>query len=295
VLVPPEAHGRGFSPHDSALVLDGHLRRLACQNARCRGVLGRLARKFLARRGHHELGFARLGDYARERLGLSARELQSLAAVSAGLDGLPSIRGAFASGDLSWSQARLLVGVATPDTERDWLRRARGRTVRALAACIREGAARASDEGDGDDDEPRARFRLRCPTRLVRLWRDVVELARRMAGDHLTLGQAAEAIAAEGLAARPACSEAWPAAASPAEVSPDRDEDRGVFAELDWTPIVDAVPEDVAHLAEDVDDLDPCVLDERMLAVVRAMHRCTGSIGRPAGFSGHSSIAACID
>jgi len=147
VLVPPEAHGRGFSPHDSALVLDGYLRRLACQNARCRGVLGRLARKFLARRGHHELGFARLGDYARERLGLSARELQSLAAVSAGLDGLPSIRGAFASGDLSWSQARLLVGVATPDTERDWLHRARGRTVRALAACIREGAARASDEG----------------------------------------------------------------------------------------------------------------------------------------------------
>src|SRR2546425_13151915 len=67
VLVPPEAYGRGFCPHDAALVLDGWLRRLAAQDARGRTVLGGLARGVLRRRGHHELGFGRLGDYSRER------------------------------------------------------------------------------------------------------------------------------------------------------------------------------------------------------------------------------------
>src|SRR5439155_9389188 len=100
------AHGRGFCPHDAALVLDGWLRRLAAQEARCRMVLGTLARHFLARRGHHELGFARCGDYTRERLGLSARELQSLATVSARLERLPPLRAAFADGVLNWAQVR---------------------------------------------------------------------------------------------------------------------------------------------------------------------------------------------
>src|SRR5262249_50225122 len=134
VLVPPEAHGRGFSHHEAARVLDGYLRRLASQRARCRAVFGRLARYFLGRSGHHELGFARLGDYSRQQLGMSARELQSLAAVSAGLERLSGVRTAFDRGELSWSQVRLLVAVATPDTEADWLMLARGRTVRALVA-----------------------------------------------------------------------------------------------------------------------------------------------------------------
>ena len=64
VLVPPEAYGREFCPHDAALVLDGWLRRLAAQDARGRMVLGRLARAFLRRRGHHDLG-ARTGRAAR--------------------------------------------------------------------------------------------------------------------------------------------------------------------------------------------------------------------------------------
>src|SRR6266446_8418802 len=115
VLVPPEAYGRGFCPHDAALVLDGWLRRLAAQDTRGRMVLGRLARAFLRRRGHHELGFGRLGDYSRERLGLSARELQSLATVSSRLECLPRLRAAFVDGVLSWAQIRLLAAVATPE------------------------------------------------------------------------------------------------------------------------------------------------------------------------------------
>ena len=70
LLVPPDAYGRGFRHDDSALVLDGWLRRLAAQEARGRLVVGRLATTFLRRRGAQRHGFARLHDYARERLGL---------------------------------------------------------------------------------------------------------------------------------------------------------------------------------------------------------------------------------
>src|SRR5438034_869320 len=127
ILVPPDA-SKGFHSHDAALVVDGWLRRLAGQDARCRSVLGRLARAFLCARGQQVLGFARLGDYARERLGMSARELQSLAKVSERLECLPEIRRAYENGELSWAHVRLLIGVATPDTEGAWLAVARGRT-----------------------------------------------------------------------------------------------------------------------------------------------------------------------
>src|SRR5438128_2419796 len=98
--------GRGLRAAECATLLDGWLRRLARQEARARRVLGRLARGFLRRHHHHDLGFARLRDYTRERLGLSARELQSLAHVVEGLARLPAIGDAFDNGEITWSQAR---------------------------------------------------------------------------------------------------------------------------------------------------------------------------------------------
>jgi hypothetical protein len=218
-------------------------------------------------------------DYARERLGMSAREMQSLAAVSTGLERLPEVGAAFERGELSWSQARLLIGVATPDTEVEWLALACGRTVRALAALIRKGG-RSATEDDGEDEEPRARFRLRCSRRLLRLWGHVVELARRMAGSQLSQGEAAEAIAAEGFAARPPCGEPWREGWRDAPGPVDPGESRSVFAELDWAAVAEAIPQDVERLSHGVDDLDAAALDERMGAVVRAMHRIDWQLGR---------------
>src|SRR5436190_19201485 len=86
-----------------ALQLDGFLRRLARQEAVCRRVLGRFARTFLAGSYHHRLGFARLGDYTRERLGLSARQGQDLARGAERLESLPPIPPASAARDPSWT------------------------------------------------------------------------------------------------------------------------------------------------------------------------------------------------
>ncbi len=218
---------------DCAILVDGYLCRLARQEAACRRALGTLAAAFLRRRAHHPLGFARLGDCTRERYGISARALQSMARVATKLEVLPGLSRAFEARALEWTHVRLLVDVATPATEARWIAQARGLTVRALEQRIRAGDGPGSDDPVGDggaehglprpaascagrDDapagastederraiegEPVVRIRLGCPRRLRALWRATVELARRMAGQPLALWEACEAIAAEGLA-----------------------------------------------------------------------------------------------
>src|SRR5882724_5469784 len=128
-LVPPAPQDRrGLDRSLCAELLDPLLRRLARQEALCRRVLGRLARAFLRRRAHQRLGFVRLDDFARERLGLSGRQLQDLARVVERLDALPAVARAFGAGTLSWSRLRLLVAAATPETEAAWLARAQAET-----------------------------------------------------------------------------------------------------------------------------------------------------------------------
>src|SRR5206468_5606996 len=146
LLVPPSPQERRRLDRSlCAELLDPLLRRLARQEALCRRVLGRLARPFLRRRAHQRLGFVRLDDYARERLGLSGRELQDLARVVERLDALPAVARAFGDGALSWSHLRLLVAVATPETETAWLARARAETVRGLDAAIAAARGAAPD------------------------------------------------------------------------------------------------------------------------------------------------------
>jgi len=248
-----------------ALQLDGYLRRLARQEAVCRRVLGRLARTFLAGRSHHRLGFARLGDYTRERLSLSAREVQELARVAERLESLPAIAAAFAAGDLSWTQTRLLATAATPDSEHEWLALARDRTVRALEALVAHPPA-------DPDERHRLRFSLRCPRRVRARWRQAIELARRMAGSELSLAQAAEVIAAEALSAAPA----------PIDDRPPRDappEPIDTPADAGWSPVDVPIPEDVEKLLELGPWGDPFTLDERLRAARRAMQRIDWQMG----------------
>jgi hypothetical protein len=241
----------------AACEIDRWLRVLGRQEALCRSALGRLAAVFLRQRAQHRLGFSRIGDYTRERLGISARELQTAARVVMALATLPRLASAFDAGELSWTQVRILVTVATPATEARWLEVARGRTVRTLEALAAEARAATSapastrgavgdtttgsgmtgtagnDGGsgpgcgvsaavsatDGVDDshmdgEPRVRFHLRCPRRVRRLWHRAIELARRMVGTDGPVWQAAEAVAAEGLAAPQSSGDEWEPAAS---------------------------------------------------------------------------------
>jgi hypothetical protein len=115
-----------------ATQLDRQLR-LACRGeAAVRRELGCAARAFLSRQAYRPLGFVRLGDYARERLGVSARTLQHAAWLATRLDALPAISRAYDRSELSWAQARALCSVAAPADEERWLGLTRGATVETL-------------------------------------------------------------------------------------------------------------------------------------------------------------------
>jgi hypothetical protein len=277
-VVPPELlnpsveERRRADRGEAARLLDGFLRRLAHREALCRRVLGRLAHAFLRRAGHHELGFARLGDYTRERLGVSAREVQDLARVAHRLERLPLTARAFAEGGLPWSHVRLLASVAEPQTELRWLIRAAG-SARDLADHIRERRHVPPDE----ETEPVARFAIRCPRAARAAWLAAVELARRMSGAELAPAAAAEAIAAEALSGAPApeTADSTPAphvAGARHAVDPPED--------LDWDAVEEVLPAAVAELAMGCEHLGSFALDARLREAQRAMQRLDWQTGR---------------
>src|SRR5262245_13378709 len=171
-----------------------------------RRVLAALAERFVAARGFEPLGFARLGDWARERIGLSARQLQDLARTGALLERLPMTEAALSSDALSWSKVRLVARIATAADEWAWIARARTITVRALEHEVRRvdrAALEVATDEDGQPREESAGIRIRCTGHVQAKWSYARQLARRTAGEALPVWQAMEHVAAEMLSAFP--------------------------------------------------------------------------------------------
>ncbi len=92
------------------------------------------------RKVHHVLGYVTIADYAAAEAGLTRDQCMSFLALARRLPMLPGVTVGLESGELSWSQAKLLCRAATPATEHDWIETARGLSVRALAEVIRRTA-----------------------------------------------------------------------------------------------------------------------------------------------------------
>ncbi|MBI3768498.1 MAG: hypothetical protein HY271_08380 [Deltaproteobacteria bacterium] len=173
-----------------------------------RRELGGAAQALLHNHLYRRLGFVRLADYARERLGVSARTVQSAAWVAARLDELSAVSSAFDRSEISWTQARALCAVASSADQVHWLALARSYSVEELERVARAAqkpnvpADPETPEGE-IDGEPAVRIRIACPARVRALWRRALELASRMAGEPLADWRAAEIIAAEGSSGRP--------------------------------------------------------------------------------------------
>ncbi len=222
--------------HSAAIVLDRYLFRMARRESLCRLRLGRLAARLLDTRSYHRLGFARIGDYTLERLGLSARELQSAARVWRRTAQVPALAHAFRTGTLNWTKLRTLCELPDDVDMSHWIALAasiNSRELEAHVAAHKRAAARAAttdqagagagadasagiltgilagaaadtatsptDDDDNDllDGEPRVEVRVRCPAHLRPLWNDVRELASRSAGSELAPWQALELVCAE--------------------------------------------------------------------------------------------------
>jgi hypothetical protein len=193
---------------------EGGLPLLAAARSRAplRLALARIAARLVATRAWERLGFARLADYARERTGLSARQLQDLARTSARVEGLPALEAALLSGRLGWSQARLVARVATREDEERWIGFARRVRVRELEHAVRavdrgslEGGALAASEVDEDGCEPGLKVGviLRCTPAVRGKFNAIRGVARRVAGEKLPVWACMEAVAAEVLSVLP--------------------------------------------------------------------------------------------
>ncbi|HEY1127084.1 MAG TPA: hypothetical protein VGF83_04930 [Actinomycetota bacterium] len=109
---------RGLRHPDGLVALDRRLHALCRERGPLRAVLARIAWHLVVVRAWERLGYARLSDYAVERLGLSARWVQSLAQVGEGFRVFPGLEEALVSGALGWTKVRLLLRFGTPRSAR---------------------------------------------------------------------------------------------------------------------------------------------------------------------------------
>jgi hypothetical protein len=161
------------------------------------------------RRAWEPLGFARLRDYAVERVGLSARSLQDLARVHERLSELPTLEQSLLSGTLPWTKVRLVARIAEPRDEAGWVAYALdvsadtlSREVRAVDLGSVEAGAASSDLDD-PDAERRETVQIRCAPVVNAMWFRARQLVRRVAGEQLPTWECMELAAAEVLSAVP--------------------------------------------------------------------------------------------
>lgn len=176
------------------------LARLAAASGPIRCALAAIAERLVATRAYERLCFTRLADYARERPGVSARQLQELARVHRTFARLPALERALRSNALPWSKVRLLVRVATPESEEAWIARAASLGCRELEQRLRSDSAKAAGGMHPEDEsEPTRRVVVRCAPAVVEKWATARELAERVAGRRLGAGEALELVLAEVL------------------------------------------------------------------------------------------------
>jgi hypothetical protein len=175
---------------------ESQLSTLAASVGPLRRVLAAIASQLLATKAHERLCFARLGDYARERVGLSARQLQDLARVHGALAGLPRLEHALVTNELPWSKVRLIARVASAADEEAWIARARRVPTRRIEHEVRE-HGRGGESSDREDEGPRVRVTVHCTPALRAKWELTHEIAERVAGGRLPAGAVLELVAAE--------------------------------------------------------------------------------------------------
>ncbi len=183
-------------------------------------------------RAWERIGYARLSDYAVERLGLSARWVQSLAQVGEGFRVCPGLEEALVSGALGWTKVRLLASLPPGEEQAGWLARARRLTAEQLSKQVRAVDRGSVDAAEASEATGHSRvFEARCSPDVRWKWYVARGAASRAAGRMLHVAEAAELIAAEVLSALPldededadqeACDEAG------ASWSPETEEEAG--------------------------------------------------------------------
>jgi hypothetical protein len=300
---------RFSTPVPSVARAEAELLLLVRAHAPVRRAMAALAHRLVASRAWERLGFARLRDWAVERLGCSARSVHDLARVHDGLAGLPRIDAAFVRGEIPWTTARLLARVATARDEAPWLDRARRMTAAALAHEVRKvdtGAIEHAGLLSHDEDGGVAGYdnvKIRCTSQVRGKWYRARQLAWRVVGHPVRPWECAEMIAAEVLSALPLDGDVGDGAATsmPAAMPPRPDGsdahggghvstyrssaehgDAAMLASATEAGDARAAPALLAlmqSLVQDLASIGPFQLDRRLRRAVRLEQRLDAEIG----------------
>ena len=145
------------------------------------------------------LGFAGLGDYAREVLGIEARTALAMARLARELAERPLLQAAVRRGQVSPRLAQALLPLARGEAEARWVERAAQMTVREA-----EAAARREGHGDGVPEDGWERVELQAPAEIRAKVEEAMDLAARLLGPTAPRWQRLEAICQEYLGAHAA-------------------------------------------------------------------------------------------
>ena len=290
----PWASGSRLLAREPGGDADAQLVALLRSQAPLRQGLAAIAGRLFATRAWQRLGYARSADYAAERAGCSARQLQELAHVDAALGALPQIDAALSSGQLPWTKGRLLCRVATPEDEGLWLEAASGLSAQALAREVRAVDGHALENGGAhpppeDDEDPdtwrRVTLQLRCSAGVKGKWFHARQLARRVAGENLPPWMCAEYIAAEVLSALGLEVESEGEEEREGEARPEaaaRSREVPAPRSADGAPASASLPSAAAFLAALVAELasaDAFELDARLRRALRLEQRQLARLG----------------
>jgi hypothetical protein len=252
---------------------EDQLARLTAAAGPLRRAMAAIAERVVTTRAWERLCFARPGDWARERAGLSARQLQELARVHRALVELPALERALVSNAVPWSKLRLVARVATAQDVDDWIERTRAVSTQRLEREVRNrGAASAGPtDPEADDERPTHRVSLRCTPSVREKWGLTRELAERVAGQRLREGEALELVAAEVFSAisiDPAFAAFVDEPPAAARRRTEEDGDAGEASDAPRAP-ADEPPRALAALAAGLAEADAFELDRRLRLAVR--------------------------
>ncbi len=180
--------------------LESALVALAQSGGPLRAAIALAAARLVEIRAPEALGYARLADYARERLGQAGRTVYECAQVGAALRRAPRLARALADGELVWTKVRALARLASAEEVEAWLPLTAQHTAASLDREVRRVAHCAESLAD-DDHEPREPIALAVTPRVRGKWHYALSLARNTLAFHASPAVCAEMIAAEVLSA----------------------------------------------------------------------------------------------
>jgi hypothetical protein len=129
------AESIGIGSEEWALAHEA-LSKLRLKRAALDAEEGRWLLRALRAATHVYFGYASFGEYIERLFGLSRRRTEEKLRVAGALEALPELAKGLRSGNLNWSVVRELSRVAVPETEREWILAACGKTARQVERMV---------------------------------------------------------------------------------------------------------------------------------------------------------------